>query len=135
MVHDIENVINSYEAEEERIVNVLSRKLEQVCQSQTSFTVLFLAGANAVVYSFERRSLSWNTFWRQRLRHMVIVIGITESTMHRDMAIPSSRNPPSTRLLVVVVAPHTTLTTKTTAFPVVPFNNTIPKSLTLDYLR
>jgi hypothetical protein len=29
-VYDIENVINSYEAEEERIVNVLSRKLEQV---------------------------------------------------------------------------------------------------------
>lgn len=30
MMHDIEHVINSYEAEEERIVNVLSRKLEQV---------------------------------------------------------------------------------------------------------
>jgi hypothetical protein len=30
-VHEIENVINSYEAEEERIVNVLSRKLEKVC--------------------------------------------------------------------------------------------------------
>lgn len=29
-VHEIESVINSYEAEEERIVNVLSRKLEQV---------------------------------------------------------------------------------------------------------
>ncbi|CAG8716449.1 14096_t:CDS:2, partial [Acaulospora colombiana] len=29
-MHEIENVINSYEAEEERIVNVLSRKLEQL---------------------------------------------------------------------------------------------------------
>jgi len=37
-LYDIENVINSYEAEEERIVNVLSRKLEQVsfCPSSRS---------------------------------------------------------------------------------------------------
>ena len=28
-----EDLINAYEAEEERIINVLSRKLEQVCEA------------------------------------------------------------------------------------------------------
>lgn len=31
-----EDLINAYEAEEERIINVLSRKLEQVCKGQFS---------------------------------------------------------------------------------------------------
>lgn len=57
-MQDIETVINSYEAEEERIVNVLSRKLEQVCVHLEVNHLL----AHVVVYSSERRRINWNTF-------------------------------------------------------------------------
>ena len=38
-----EELINAYEAEEERIINVLSRKLEQVCSSVTFHDMDLLA--------------------------------------------------------------------------------------------
>jgi hypothetical protein len=48
-----EDLINAYEAEEEKIINLLSRKLEKVSKSYSPVTVIVL---NAI--SFERRRLN-----------------------------------------------------------------------------
>jgi hypothetical protein len=58
-----EDLINAYEAEEERIINVLSRKLEQVCKG-TSFS-LKVAYSTYVVHSFVKRKFNLKTRSRQ----------------------------------------------------------------------
>lgn len=45
-----EDLINAYEAEEERIINILSRKLEQA-----SFIVSLAQGRDLTFLSFEKR--------------------------------------------------------------------------------
>lgn len=53
-MHDIENVINSYEAEEERIVNVLSRKLEQLRDEKIQLENILEAESEAHVNRLSR---------------------------------------------------------------------------------
>jgi len=57
-----EDLINAYEAEEERIINVLSRKLEQVCKG---VTFLFESDLFHVVHSFVRRKFNSKTHLKQ----------------------------------------------------------------------
>jgi hypothetical protein len=64
-VHDIESVINSYEAEEERIVNVLSRKLEQVRQPHAVIPPWRLKA-----FSFETKKSISKTFLKPNLNPM-----------------------------------------------------------------
>ena len=59
-----EDLINAYEAEEERIINVLSRKLEQVCEAKNPPFLDFLTCSDSPSSS-KKTTSNWKTLLKQ----------------------------------------------------------------------
>jgi hypothetical protein len=64
-----EDLINAYEAEEERIINVLSRKLEKVRPLSFIRGALFCLPDATTIPSFRKRRLSSRMRWRPNQSH------------------------------------------------------------------
>jgi hypothetical protein len=64
-----EDLINAYEAEEERIINVLSRKLEKVRLLSFIRGALFCPPDATTILSFRKRRSSLRMHWRPNQSH------------------------------------------------------------------